>query len=128
MEGLTAVSETFTRALKTLEEIIILPHSEIVRDATIQRFEYTFEIFWKFVKAYLNKREGIVCNSPKSCFREAFAVGIISESDTTMALEMTDDRNLTSHAYHEEVAEEIFERIPSYCRLMKATSLALTQS
>ncbi len=30
------------------------------------------------------------------------------------ALEMTDDRNLTSHTYHEEVAEEIYTNIKDY--------------
>ncbi len=34
------------------------------------------------------------------------------------ALEMTDDRNLTSHTYHEEVAEEIYTNIKDYYILM----------
>ncbi len=29
-------------------------------------------------------------------------------------LKVIDDRNMTSHSYHEEVAEEIISRIPGY--------------
>ena len=35
------------QALVTLEEIVKEPFSVIVRDATIQRFEYTFELIMK---------------------------------------------------------------------------------
>jgi len=107
------------KALKTLREISEEPYSVIVRDAAIQRFEYTFETFWRLVKEYLNEYEGIGCNSPKSCFREALSVGLISEEQTLTCLEMTDDRNLTSHTYIEEVAEQIYQKIENYCKLME---------
>ena len=58
MKKLTIVAEDTKRALETLKEIIATPYSVIVRDATIQRFKYSFEIFWKFVKEYLRVREG----------------------------------------------------------------------
>ncbi len=79
MEKLKILTENAGRALKTLKEITEEPYSVIVRDAAIQRFEYSFEIFWKFLKEYLSAREGIVCNSPKSCFREAFKVELLTE-------------------------------------------------
>ena len=119
MEKLTIIAEDTKKALGTLKEIINTPYSVIVRDATIQRFEYSFEIFWKFVKEYLRVKEGIICNSPKSCFREAFNVKLLTEEETITALEMTDDRNLTSHTYHEEVAEEIYRKIKVYSKLME---------
>jgi nucleotidyltransferase substrate binding protein (TIGR01987 family) len=106
------------RALKTLDEILKEPYSVIVRDATIQRFEYTFEVFWKTLKEYLYEVEGIVCNSPKSCFREALSVGLLNDEQTVTCLEMTDDRNLTSHTYLEEVAEKIYMKIKDYYDLM----------
>ncbi len=31
---------------------------------------------------------------------------------------MVDDRNLISHTYHEEVAEEIYQQVESYWKLM----------
>ena len=118
MEKLARRVKEAEKALETLREILREPYSVIVRDATIQRFEYTFEIFWKLVKEYLYNHEGIECNSPKSCFREASSVGLLSEEQTITCLEMTDDRNLTSHTYIEEVAESIYEKIRDYSELM----------
>ena len=95
------------------------PFSIIIRDAAIQRFEYTFEAFWKYKKDYLRVKEGIVCNSPKSCFRELFSVGVITEEETIRLLEMTDDRNMTSHTYKEKVAQIIYGKLKEYSKLME---------
>ncbi len=118
MEKLKLRSETAIKALKTLEEIVDEPYSTIVRDASIKRFEYSFDIFWKVIKDYLRVKEGIECASPKSCFREAFKVGIISEEETVKVLEMTDDRNLSTHTYDEEAIEEIYQQVRDYWKLM----------
>lgn len=119
MEKLKRRIEEAEKALETLKEISREPYSVVVRDATIQRFEYTFEAFWKFLRDYLREIEGIRCNSPKSCFREALSAGLIKEEQTMTCLEMTDDRNLTSHTYIEEVAEQIYKKIESYRKLME---------
>jgi len=117
MKKIKALTGDTKRALDTFKEILNEPFSIIVRDAAIQRFEYSFEAIWKLLKEYLNKKEGIICNSPKSCFREAFNVQILDEDETIKALEMTDERNLTSHAYIEKVAQKIFEKLEIYFEL-----------
>ena len=119
MEKLIRLLQTAGKSLSTLQEIIQTPYSVIVRDSAIQRFEYCFEISWKLLKEYLKVHEGIICNSPKSCFKEAFKVNLLTEENTIKALEMTDDRNLTSHTYHEELANEIFRKITDYYHLME---------
>jgi len=111
------IKET-NKALAQLREILEQPYSVIVRDATIQRFEYTFEAFWRLLREYLREGEGIISNSPKSCFREALSAGFIGEEQTITCLEMADDRNLTSHAYIEEVAEQIYRKLESHTKLM----------
>ncbi len=119
MERLVLRYKDALRALHTLGEILQQPFSVIVRDATIQRFEYTFEALWKFLKEYLKEREGIISHSPKACFREIFSLGIINEEETVKFLEMTDRRNDTSHTYKEEVAQIIFSKIPEYFSKME---------
>lgn len=52
MERIELKYKDALRALNTLKEIAKEPFSVIVRDAAIQRFEYTFEAFWKFVREY----------------------------------------------------------------------------
>lgn len=119
MEKLAILIRDTGKALATLKEIVQTPYSVIVRDAAIQRFEYCFEISWKLIKEFLKVQEGVICNSPKSCFREAFRVKLLDEEAAIAALEMTDDRNLTSHTYHEELADEIYRKISDYFNLME---------
>lgn len=106
-------------ALVTLQEILKEPFSVIVRDASIQRFEYTFEAFWKFIREYLKEKEGLIANSPKACFRELFALGICGEEESVQLQEMTDKRNDTSHTYKEQVAQAIYETLRGYALLME---------
>lgn len=117
MERLKLRYKDASKALTTLQQILEEPFSIIVRDAAIQRFEYTFEALWKFLKEYLKEQEGITCNSPKSCFREAFSSGLLTEEETVRFLEMTDDRNMTTHTYKEEVSQILYARIPDYYNL-----------
>ncbi len=119
MERLRLKYEDAKRALKTLEDILREPYSIIVRDAAIQRFEYTFEAIWKFLKEYLKEKEGILCNSPKSCFREIFSLGFLTEDAAAAFLEMTDRRNETSHTYKEEVADIIYHKVSDYFALLQ---------
>ncbi len=111
--------DSFGRALTSLEEILKEKENTIVRDATIQRFEYTFEAMWKALKFYLFNVEGQVCNSPKQCIRTAGKVGILTAEETETSLKLVDDRNMTTHTYIEAIAIEIFEKIPDYYIIMK---------
>ena len=119
MEKLDQKLLSCQQALATLSEAVHMPFSVIVRDACIQRFEYSFESLWKLLKAYLAQHEGLICNSPKSCFREALAVGLLTVTETETCLIMTDDRNLTSHTYLEPVAEAIYQKLPGYLIVMQ---------
>jgi nucleotidyltransferase substrate binding protein (TIGR01987 family) len=114
VERLNLKHQDALRSMEALKEILLEPFSIIVRDAAIQRFEFTFEALWKFLKEYLKEQEGIISNSPKACFRELFPLGLLNETETVAFLEMTDDRNMTSHTYKEEVSQIIFSRLPEY--------------
>ena len=54
MERLTLKYQDAVKSFKTLKGAVKQPFSVYMRDATIQRFEYTFETTWKFLKL-LNK-------------------------------------------------------------------------
>ncbi|MBF0540405.1 MAG: nucleotidyltransferase substrate binding protein [Nitrospirae bacterium] len=104
MERLRLKQETLKKAYASFEDIISMTYTKVVRDAAIQRFEYTFEIFYKTIKEHLRVKEGIIVNTPKSIFSEALGSGLVSEEETKSLLEMTDDRNMTSYTYSEETA------------------------
>ena len=99
----------YGNAVKRFEEILQEPFSDIVRDSAIKRFELTFDLSWKAVKDYI-ELEGVPCSSPKSCFREAFRLGIITYDD--FWLEIVDMRNEATHSYDESYADKIYKTLP----------------
>ncbi len=111
--------KTAEAALKTLFEVIGLPQVSVIqRDAAIQRFEYSFEAVWKAARAYLLEVEGMDVASPKKVLRASGEIGHLSDSQVSLGLQMVDDRNLTSHTYHEGLAQSIYERLVPYAELM----------
>ena len=120
MEPLKQRTKSLEKALLKLEEVLSIEHpSDIERDASIQRFKYTFEAAWKLEKQYLYEIEGIDIASPKGVIRSMRETNILSDEQAKLALEMVDDRYLTSHTYNEGVAKKIYSRLPSYYRLIE---------
>jgi nucleotidyltransferase substrate binding protein (TIGR01987 family) len=110
---------TAQKALGTLKELLTDEKpSMIVRDAAIQRFEYSFEALWKTGSRFLRSYEGIDTGSPKGTIRGFFQTGYLTDAQTKCGLEMVDDRNLTSHTYNEALSERIFQKLPEYAALM----------
>ena len=98
-------------AAARLAEAVAQPESELVRDATIQRFEFTFEVVWKTLRLFL-ERQGHECGGPRPTLKKAFAEGLIATPDEAdVWLQMLEDRNLTSHAYDQALAERIYRNI-----------------
>lgn len=93
--------------------------TDIERDGLIQRFEFSFEILWKCAKDYLRDYEGLDVASPKKVIRTSREVGLLTDDETVMALDMADDRNLTAHTYDDKLAEEMVGRIKVYEVLMQ---------
>ena len=94
-----------------LAEAVTHPESELIRDATIQRFEFTFEVVWKTLKLYL-ERQGHECGGPRPTLKKAFAERLISSpEEADRWFQMLEERNLTSHAYDEALASQIYRHI-----------------
>lgn len=108
----------FGRALDRLDEALaVSPDAPLAVDGTIQRFEFTFELAWKSAKAALIA-EGISTRSPREALREATRMGWLA--DERAWLEMIEDRNLASHIYREEVADEIYAHIRTNVLALRA--------
>lgn len=103
----------FKNALERLKEAVEEFRQEdsgdVVRDGLIQRFEFTYELSWKTTKEYLEILGIPDRNSPKAVLKEAYAQKLINNEENWLL--MLNDRNMTSHVYKEEMAEEIAERI-----------------
>ncbi len=103
-----------------LTEAATETESELIRDATIQRFEFTFELVWKSLKLYL-QHLGHECNSPRSTFKKAFTERLIPTlEEANCWLQMLDNRNITTHAYDQALARKIYKEIvSSYAPLLR---------
>jgi nucleotidyltransferase substrate binding protein (TIGR01987 family) len=124
MSKYIAVKNQFEKALKRLEMALNAPKNEFVRDSAIQRFEFTLDLSWKMLKAYIEESKGIICHSPKDCFREAYRQKIIQYDDRWIHL--VDLRNETVHTYNEDLAEMIYKELPEALILFKSLLLPLS--
>lgn len=122
---LTTLVQNFQKAHRQLSKALAQPKDEFVRDSAIQRFEFTFELFWKVLRQYA-AREGIEVNSPRASIREAFRLKIIGPSPQYLA--MLESRNLSAHTYEEELAEELFSLLPAYAKAMQAAVEAVIEA
>ena len=98
----------YNKALKQLEEALKQPYSEFIRDAVIQRFEFTYELAWKSLKLQLATLDLIV-RSPKETLKVAYQQGLIVDADSWGELHLK--RNLTTHTYDETLAEDVYQFI-----------------
>jgi nucleotidyltransferase substrate binding protein (TIGR01987 family) len=105
-----SLREDFATAITRLEQALALPKDDIVRDSAIQRFEISFELCWKFLKAYLEEEHNASCTSPRTCFRAAFKNGVL-ENDPFW-IDLTVLRNYTVHTYSESLADYVYTRLP----------------
>lgn len=115
MDNLTASSGHYTRfqerraefnlAVKRLREALDQPNNEFIRDACIQRFEFTYELAWNALKDYLRTKDIDVRNA-KDTLKAAFQQGLIQDGDAWSNLHQ--HRNLTSHTYDSELAIDVY--------------------
>lgn len=120
-------SKQFQKALLTLEDALKKDRDEYMRDSIIQRFEYSVELFWKMLKEYLYEFENIEVRSPNHAMRESRNIDLLSDKETEYALEMIHDRNQSSHAYDEDIAEGISGKIDSYAEFMRKVFLGMNE-
>lgn len=97
------------------------PEDKEVRDAVIQRFGYAFELSWKFMRRWIKLNRDPADADPrtmKDLFRETARVGLIRNPEPWF--EYAEARNLTSHSYDEEKAEEVYESALGFVEDSKA--------
>ncbi len=94
------------KAVDSLRDALAQPKNPYTRDATIQRFEYTFELSWKMLRRYMAMEAGVDAFNLKELFRQAGRQGIIANVESWFAY--LKGRNLTSHTYNEKTAEETY--------------------
>lgn len=105
--------DNYRRALQTLTEAVKLsqqrPLSRLEQQGIIQGFEFTHELAWNVLKDYLEEQGYVSIIGSKNATRQAFKNNLITDGDVWM--DMIKARNLSSHTYNIELAENITKDI-----------------
>ena len=113
---LDPIKKTFLSLTKAMDRSKQNPEDLEVRDACIQRFEYTYELSIKFIKRYIETEnpspENIDQMNYRDFLRLAAEIGLIEIVE--LWFQFREARNITSHAYDETKAIEVFNVIPSF--------------
>lgn len=102
------------RAIASLEAALAAPLNDLSRDASIQRFEYTFELTWKLLRRYFALQSREESLSIKDVFRRAAKEGFVDSADVWFAY--LEARNRTVHTYSAATADAVFSVIPAFCK------------
>ena len=133
MEKLNLKYNTVCKALQTLQKVLLhvdaleKGHTHLCidvdygeeysmrRDSAIQRFEYTIDLLWKYLKAYLEvKNISSQVTIPGEVIRMACSYSLVTQDEAEVVLRMIKSRNRTSHMYHEELAIELIKDLQVY--------------
>lgn len=90
---------------------------KLLRDATIQRFEFCVELSWKVSLKSL----GATATSAKPALREMLRSAYIT--DINLWFDFIEARNKSSHTYDENIAVEVFSHIAGF--IVEARALLL---
>ena len=105
----------YEKAFHELQESVELASNraltKLEKQGVIQGFEYTHELAWNLLKDYLEFQGHVGLMGSRDTSREAFKRGIVRSGEIWM--DMIRSRNLTSHAYDQNTAEQIYLSILS---------------
>ena len=110
--------ESFNNAINSLDSIILRYNTENdidLRDAVIQRFEYTYSIALNIITRFIKSQSVDTLNELtfNETIRKANQLGLL-KSDLIQWTEFRQKRNLTSHTYDEAVANDVLKIIPLF--------------
>lgn len=113
--------QNLQRAFKRLEDACDREtYTDLELAGLIQTYEFTFELTWKTMKDRL-LYEGFDVNSPRATILQAFQSAFVSNVD--IWLEALETRNIFSHAYRTDIAEEAALQIKEKFHPMIAEAL-----
>jgi len=97
--------QQFLVALARLQEALVLDENDIVRDAMIQRFEFTYELGWKAMYFWLRD----MGENPPKMVRPVLQAALQGHviDDAGVWEQLKDHRDETSHTYNAAKAVEV---------------------
>lgn len=100
---------SLNESINLVEDNTMAKLDKALKDSVIQRFEYSIEWIWKFLKFYLLEEYGEDVEFSRQTLKSAYKAGLIN--NLKVFLDMIERRNRLSHDYHDEFAEFSFDII-----------------
>ena len=109
----------YNKALAQLEKFVQKGELlDMEEQGLIKAFEYTYELAWNTLKDYLEYQGILNMAGSRDVIREAYKANLIENGQQWML--MLGSRNLTSHSYNEDTADEIADAVMNiYFELFK---------
>jgi nucleotidyltransferase substrate binding protein (TIGR01987 family) len=122
---------SLVRALASLDKAIVrsqgAPDDAELRDAVIQRFEYTYELCWKLLRRRLEEdaadRDSVAQLSFRELIRAGAEHGFVDDVETWLVYR--EHRNLSSHIYDERKAERVHRTAVAFAPAARALLMHL---
>ncbi|MCB2197154.1 MAG: nucleotidyltransferase substrate binding protein [Bacteroidetes bacterium] len=100
----------FKKALSQLKKFIEKGElSELEEQGLIKAFEYTYELAWNTMKDFLLFKGQTEIYGSRDAVRKAFQLDLIEDGEAWM--DMLKKRNLTTHTYNRDTAEEVVNAV-----------------
>ncbi|MGD0466335.1 MAG: nucleotidyltransferase substrate binding protein [Gammaproteobacteria bacterium] len=113
---LSPLKKAFLSLTTAVDRAKLNPSDLEVRDACIQRFEYTYELAIKIIKRFIKEEQSATENINQLNFRDllrlAGEIGLINTVEPWF--EFREARNQTSHTYDDNKATEVFKVIINF--------------
>lgn len=113
---LSSLQKALAALDRALARFATTPEDEELRDACIQRFEFTYELAWKMLKRRLERDlpnpQEVDGMSYRTLIRVGAEQGLID--DVSAWFVYRDKRNLTSHTYDAAKAAEVSACLPQF--------------
>ncbi len=95
--------------------------------ASIQAFEYTYELYWKILRKVLIQVYGVsdLTGSARVVFQKAAELNLIKDLDFWIAC--IDKRNETVHTYEETAALELYNFLPNFLQELEQAIIKLQE-
>lgn len=130
MLDFTSLTKAIASLSAALDAAKLRPGDEFVRDASIQRFEYTYELCVKFLRRQLEAMSDTPTEVDALGYRDMIRSGVErgllkSEEPWFGYREL---RNITSHVYDPAKAGKVFGALPRFLRDARALHAQLRKA
>jgi nucleotidyltransferase substrate binding protein (TIGR01987 family) len=126
---LSSLEKALASLQVAIERSRTVPDDAVIRDAVIQRFEYSYELCWRMLKRILERESPVPASidglSYRDLMREGGERGIVANVEDWLVFRS--QRNISSHTYDEAKARSVYRTALEFLPAAQALLLQLQE-